>query len=138
ARIRAGAWEARLALEIFGLDDQSISLPVAARVPLPLTNVQIRAAIHGDDASVVDHLGEDRDVVGSLEQLDIIVVGAWGHWRSGIQPHDATLLQRSVFPRVGVGTSKLIVARRCRAQGCSLLSVRCQGRKPAIGRIYNQ
>ena len=40
---------------------------------------------------------QDRDISGSLEQLDIVVVGARGHRRSGIKAEDAALRQRPVF-----------------------------------------
>jgi hypothetical protein len=76
-RVRAGVWQAGFAFEIRRVDNQRVSLPVATRVSHPLTNVPMGTPIQRDDACVVDHFVENHDVFGSLEQLKIIVVGAW-------------------------------------------------------------
>jgi len=44
----------------------------------------MRTPINGD-ASAVDHLIENHHVFSSLEELKIIVVGAWESLRSGVE-----------------------------------------------------
>ena len=79
--------------EIGGLDNQRVAVPVAARVPHPLAYLlwQMWAPVHGDDASVVDHLIENHHRVRSLKELHIVVVRARVHRRAGVEPHDAVL-----------------------------------------------
>src|ERR1700686_4302913 len=97
-RIGAGAGQARFTSEIGRIDNESIPLPVANRVSPPLANTPMRTPIHRDDASAVDHFIENHHGSGSLEQLNIIVVGARNHGWPGIEAHETTLLQRAIFP----------------------------------------
>jgi hypothetical protein len=94
--------------------------------------------IQGDNAGVMDHFVENDNVSGGLEKLKIVIVGAWSHWRSGIQPHNATFLQGSVFPRIRARTPKLSLALLCRALVGTFLPLIRHGRKPAVGRIHDQ
>ena len=45
----------------------------------------MRTTIQPDDANVVDHLDEEHDVIAVLEDLNVVVVGAREHRRSGVQ-----------------------------------------------------
>src|SRR5207253_7659761 len=107
-RIRTGAREAfdqmqilvrspemSLISEIGRVDDQRISLPMAARIPHPLSNArrQMRTPVEGDDANVVNHLDQNRDVFGRLHDLIIIVVPAGYHRWSGGRPQDTAVGQ---------------------------------------------
>src|SRR5215471_15909153 len=98
----------------------------------------MRTSVERNDPRIVDHLVDDRDISGSLEQLDIVVVGARGHRRSGIKPEDAALRQRPVFIRVGVGPAKDGVVAPRRNAVRSLLSFGRHGGVPAIGRVDDQ
>jgi hypothetical protein len=63
-RVLARVGQAGFALEIRRVDNQRVSLPVAARVSLPLTNAPMGTPMQGNDASVVDHLVENHDIFG--------------------------------------------------------------------------
>src|SRR5207244_4621329 len=58
------------------VDDQSVALPVTDRVTEPLPDVlpDMRAPIQRDDASVMDGLHENGDIVATLEDLEVAVV----------------------------------------------------------------
>src|ERR1700740_2087991 len=114
--IGARAREARFASEIRRIDHESITLPVANRVSPPLTNGAVRTPIQRDNASAVDHFVENHHISWSLEELNIIVVGARNHGRPGIETDETTLLQRPILPRIGRRMSKLVIALRGRAQ----------------------
>src|SRR5579863_853547 len=90
--VRTGTFETRLALEIDGVDNQRITLPMSARVPIPLTNAPMRTRVQGDDASAVDHFIKNHNMSRSLEQLHTVVVGARNHGRSGVETHKAAFL----------------------------------------------
>src|SRR4029077_12785551 len=98
----------------------------------------MRTSVERNDPRIVDHLVKDRDISGSLEQLDIVVVGARGHRRPGIKAEDAALRQRPVFIRGGVGPAKGGVVAPRRNEVRSLLSFGRHGGIPAIGRVDDQ
>ena len=98
-RVEAG----RLIGEVGRLDDERITLPVAAGVahPLPDAVGQVRAAVERHDARVVHHLVQDRDVVGGLEDLQVLVVARRHDRRSGVEAQEAALGQPAVLGAVG-------------------------------------
>src|SRR5438132_14262712 len=98
--------QARLIGEISCLYDKRLALPASTGIPHPLADVwfEMRTVVHGDDASVVDHLVENDHVSRSLEQLNIVVVLTRDHWRSRIESQDATLSDVTVL-RSGRGTA---------------------------------
>src|SRR5215467_13887891 len=98
----------------------------------------MRTSVERNDPRIVDHLVDDRDISRSLEQLDIVVVGARGQRRSGIKTEDATLRQRPVFIRVGVGPAKVGVVAPRRNEVRSFLSFGRHGGISAIGRVDDQ
>src|ERR1700730_16063767 len=98
----------------------------------------MRTSVERNDPRIVYHLVDDRDISRSLEQLDIVVVGARRHRRSGIEAEDAALRQRPVFMGVGVGPAKVGVVARGRNEVRSLLSFGRHRGKPAIGRVDDQ
>src|SRR5262245_52382498 len=122
AQVRAGVRETRLAFEVDRFNDQRVALPVAPRITPPKRDVPMWTSVERNDPRIVDHLVDDRDKSGTLEQLDIVVVGARRHRRSGIKAKDAALRQRPVFMRVGVGPAENSVVARRRNGVCSLLS----------------
>ena len=67
---------ARRIREVRRLDDQRVALPPAARVsqPLPHRPRNVRTAVHGDEARLVNLLLEDRHVPGRLHDLVVVVV----------------------------------------------------------------
>src|SRR5207248_3084926 len=94
--------------EVEGLDDERVALPAPARVPGPPREGAVRAAVGRDDACVVDHLGEDDDVAGRLDDLQVVVVGAGNHRRTGVETEktaigDAELRVIVDAPRVALG-----------------------------------
>ena len=82
-------------MRIGGVDNERVAFPVAAQVALPLADADMRPAVQGNDAGVVDHFGQDPHVVRSLEHLEIVVVGTRVHRRPGIEPDEAALRQRA-------------------------------------------
>src|SRR5712671_3982595 len=138
AQVRAGVRETCLAFEVDRFNDQRVALPVAPRITPPKRDVPMWTSVERNDPRIVDHLVDDRDKSGTLEQLDIVVVGARGHRRSGIKAKDAALRQRPVFMRVGVGPAENSVVARRRNGVCSLLSFGRHGGIPAIGRVDDQ
>ena len=83
------------------LDDQRLALPVGARVAQPLADPrsQMPAAVQRDDPRVVDHLHQDHDVVGRLQNLIVVVVEA-GHHGAGHAARDAPVVEVQVLPGV--------------------------------------
>src|SRR5229473_7839068 len=75
-QVLTGSSEVSLIGEISCVDDQRIALPAATRVAHQLADVwpQVRTAVQGYDASVVDLLLEDSHVPGTLLKLNIAVV----------------------------------------------------------------
>src|SRR5579859_6801877 len=137
-RIGTRSGQARFALEIYGIDNESIPLPMANRVSPPLANAPVWTPIQRDDASAVDHFIENHDGSGSLEQLNIIVVGARNHRRPGVEAHETTLLERAIFPRIGGRMSELVIALRSRTKVRFLLPLWRPSGKAAVGRIHDQ
>ena len=92
----------------------------------------MRPPVQGDDARIVDHLVENHHVFRSLEKLHVVVVGAWIHWRSGVEPDETTRAHAAVFRAVSGASPDFRHGIR------SLPRLRCQGRNPPIRRIHNQ
>src|SRR5205814_5510056 len=94
-----GTEEIRLVGEICCLDHESIALPMTAGIPLPLTHVlsEMGTAVKGDHANLVNHFVENRDISGSLDNLNIIVIRARKHRRAGIETLETTLDERSIL-----------------------------------------
>jgi len=65
-----------------------VAVPVPTRVSRPLPNsvIQARAAVERNDPRCVNHLGDQRDIVLSLEHLHVLVVAARRKRRPRIEP----------------------------------------------------
>ena len=63
------------------LDDKRVALPPTTWVAFPLGNVRVhvRVGVDRDNASIVDHLAVDNDVVLGLHEQFAVVVGGWHH-----------------------------------------------------------
>ena len=79
-----------------GLDHQGLTLPAAAGAPRPLRQLTVGPTVERDDAGVVHHLVQNRDIPRSLHDQHIVVVGARRHGRSGVEPHQAPVGQTAV------------------------------------------
>ena len=108
--VRAGARIAERGLgeEVAGRDDQRVALPARARVADPLADArgQMRPAVERDEPCAVDHLVEDRHVAGRLEDLDVVVVGARGHRRPGVEAEEAAFRDAAVLGAVRVARAE--------------------------------
>ena len=73
-QVLAGASELLLFVEVGRLDNQGVPLPAASRVTHPLTDgwSDMRPAVKRDDASFTHHLVENRHVLRSLQDLEIL------------------------------------------------------------------
>ena len=71
----------RLVREIRHLDDQGVPLPVPPRIahPLPDGLLDVGTSIQWNDADVVNHLVQNRDVPGCLKNLIGVVVAERHH-----------------------------------------------------------
>ena len=128
-----GPLKAGLAVEVDRLDDQGVALPVPTRIPLPLADrvIQMRTPVQGDDANLVDLLGQNRHVTGMLEQ-SLIVVAARHHRRSGPLLVDTPLPQGPILnTRRGTGHDRTAI-------GHTLLRCGRQGRELPIWRVHDQ
>src|SRR5439155_9215766 len=85
-----------LVVELHRLDDEHIALPMAARTSRPLRERQMRTAVQGDDACIVDHLVQERDITRSLEDLHVLVVATRVDRWPSVEPEDAALANRSI------------------------------------------
>src|SRR5260370_22792478 len=128
--------EADLRREIRTLDQQSVPVPPAPRVPIQLTDArrQVRAPVERNDACFVDEFHVQRDVPGSLDNL-VVTVGTGAEdaahpWRAERQ---AAPIGAHVLWAVRVG-SKLGRAYR----GLYLLALLRQSGNLSIGRIHDQ
>src|SRR5262249_12622119 len=90
------ALEGELVGEIPRLDHQSLALPMAAVAARPLTDGwrKMRASVERNHAGVMEHLGENHHVSGSLRDLVIVVVGAAKHGRAIVAHEDTTRAER--------------------------------------------
>ena len=89
--------------------------------------------VERDDADVVHHLVQDRDVTGRLEDHHVVVVGARAHRRTGVETHDAAVGQAAVL--VGVVPVLLLVGAPLRRGLDGRLG---PWRQPAVGRIDDE
>ena len=92
----------------------------------------MRTTVGRDDARVVDHLVDDHDVARSLQNLQVVVVGARDHRRPGVEAHDAAVGQAAV----GVGIRKARVGLLCPFRVLLARSLR-KGNSP-IRRIHDE
>ena len=85
------ASKAGLAQEVGRVDDERVTVPVAAGVahPLPRALRQMRPSIERHDARAVHHLVQQDDVVRRLDQVDVLVVARGRHRGTGIEAEDA-------------------------------------------------
>src|SRR6266849_5935367 len=113
-KMLAGASEVCLVRKVDGIDDQRIARPVAARVAHPPPDGSMRTPVHRDDARVMNHLVENHDVVGELDELDVVVVDARQHRRTRDRPQETPLVQAEIFRplRDAVRTACLCPRRR--------------------------
>src|SRR5439155_15626917 len=85
--------------EVRGVDNKRVTVPATASVapPLPDGLVEVGPAVDGDDAPVVNHFVEDRDVTRRLKDLVRIVVAERHHdgWQT---LRDAAIPQIEVTP----------------------------------------
>ena len=105
ATLLAGAIDSHVSLvdvgEIDRLNDERIAFPVAARVAQPLFDAgpDVRTPVHRNDPRVVNHLDENHDVAGHLQDLIVMVVEA-RHHRARQTTRDAPLVGTAIPPRV--------------------------------------
>src|SRR2546427_6476233 len=73
----ARALERELVREIRRFDNERLALPMTAGTSCPLPDVwrQMRTSVERNDASIVQHLGKNHHVSGSLHDLVVVVVG---------------------------------------------------------------
>ena len=74
---------------------------MAARVAGVLTGLSVGAAVEGNNPCVVDHLVQDDDVPGYLQNLHVVVIGSRHHRWSRVEAHQAPVGQASVGVAVG-------------------------------------
>ena len=88
--------------QVGGLDDEGVAFPMAARIAQPLLDpaVDVRAAVHRNDARVVNHLHQDHDVAGRLKDLVVVIVEA-RHHRAGQAAGDAAFVGAAILGRIG-------------------------------------
>ena len=81
------------AIEIFGLNHQRISFPIAARIACPEPDIVIKtgAVIQRNNPRVVNHFRHDHGGVLTLDNLNIVVIEVWLKWRPRIEADDASL-----------------------------------------------
>src|SRR5690348_6448435 len=98
---RGRAAHADLAVEIGGLNHQSVAFPVAARVAQVGAEVlaEVRAVVNRNDARFVDHLAADDDVSGTLNDLVSEIVKSGQHAVEHAT-RDAAAVDIEIFPGV--------------------------------------
>ena len=81
ARAQSGPPVGGVSAEIGGFNDQRVTFPTAARVTKPLTNIarEMRTVADRNHSGIVPHLHVDRDVLGRLHDLVIVVVPGSHH-----------------------------------------------------------
>ena len=100
---------------------------------LDLRDVHVRAAVEGNDAGLVDHLIDDRDVRRSLEDLRAVVVDDGQH-RAREAARDAAVVVATIGIRIR-GPAALAI----RAQGSlALQRLRRERRHPPVRRVDDQ
>src|SRR5262245_40174768 len=109
AQVLARPRERILAVEVCGFYDERLALPAAARDPNPLTDRcrRLWAPVEGNNASVVDHRGENHDVPGSLHDLIIAVVPGVHHRRSRATHDEAAIIEFVGLGRIPAATELL-------------------------------
>src|SRR5438132_11624479 len=97
-----GSREGSQIREIGGVDYQRIAFPMADRVAQPLADVlgQMGTPIQGNEADVVDLLGFNGHVSGTLYDLKIAVVAGGKQWRSHVRTSQTTRFQWPVLRAV--------------------------------------
>src|SRR5262249_45781296 len=110
AQVLGGVHQVALRRVVRGLDHERAAFPMAAGVAVPLSDARgyVRASIERDDASVVDVLLHDRDVVAILQDLDIAVVAGGQPRRS---EGDAALREAAILPGVGAAAPGALPSR---------------------------
>jgi hypothetical protein len=88
-------------------------------------------SVERDDASLVNHLDMNRDVVARLDQLDVLVVPARDDWGPGVEPDDTPLVNGKVLGVFGGSASRA-------PNVLSLLSGRRHRRNLPVGRIHDE
>src|SRR4029079_13165197 len=63
----------------------------------PLRERAVWTTVNRDDPRVVDHLVEDHDVAGRLNDLEGVVVGTGDHRRTRVEAEDASIDQAQIF-----------------------------------------
>jgi hypothetical protein len=92
---------------------------------------EVRTIVQRNHASLVDHLGHDRDYTGRLDDAETISIDA-RHHRAHDAQRDAPVVQRQVRRRIEGAVS--VRADRC----ASRLGTRHERRNAAIGRVDNE
>src|SRR5213594_3324486 len=120
--------------EIGGVNHQSVALPAADRVAHPLADIlwQMRTPVEANDAGIVDFLGFDEYISGTLCDPEIAVVARRQQRRSYVVPNYTTRAQRPVLRTV-----EFMSFFAGRPGSDPLLGIRRQGRDPSF-RPYNQ
>src|SRR5437764_12468286 len=98
-----------LSIEAGGVDNQRVTVPMAARISIPRPEVgpEMRAAVEWDDASLMDHFRVQDDVTRRLHNLVAVVVGARPH-RSRYAAGDTSLPRPVVFGEARVNRKSCV------------------------------
>src|SRR5262249_27575447 len=91
-----GKSERGLAGVVGGFDDERVAFPSTARVADPLSDVGTSASIERDDPRFGHHLVSNRNVVGRLDDLVVVVVAGRKGRYAVVQ--EAALLERTILP----------------------------------------
>jgi hypothetical protein len=92
----------RFPLKSRRFDHEGIAFPVSPGVAHPLMDIPMRASVQRTDANVVDHLGVNYDMIVSLNDLVVIIVGVGQHRRSAVNRRDAPLKSSQVLRAVEI------------------------------------
>ena len=118
-------------IEVLGVDDQVIAVPIADGVAFPLELPGVMLAVEPDHPGRMHHLVQDHDGVLRLNDLHVVVVGAGDHGRSADEPGDAAVDGGAAFGPGAVEDHFLVC-------GAPLPAGFVQGRHAAVRGIVDQ
>ena len=122
--------------EIGRVHNERLALPAAGRVagkPLDLWS-GMGAAVHVNDANCVHEFVANHNLITSLQDLKVRVIGRWQHRWPDMSPRDTSLGQRPALRAVDVRGGAL-----CRLlMRQTALPVSCQRRQLPVTRLDEQ
>src|SRR4029453_10379148 len=106
--------------------------------PLADFGCQGRTAIQRNEPDIMDHLVDDGDVAGSLNDVDVVVVEA-GKNRGRQPPCDTSLERRAILWTVSAPAfASTRLAPESATSGGALLCLCAQRWQPSVRGIHNQ